>query len=344
MSEPHFGFISYNDQSPGASANTKTFGHSKGLLMVDKSSTGVWLVHSTPQFPYRRNQNKFWPPSGSKNGQIFICVTFEYAEFKAIGKHLQHIRAYPFEHDIPDNFHQELKDAVEWATEAPPTTFPKLTSKGKQDFKIIAKQNSYEQKKGDLYFTIAKEVQSDVYVQVWGCQTDDSHCETGKSVLNINSVKTALGKWDPAADHSKWCVAADQNKHWTCIADVNRGDKQYSRFGGALCVDNEKIQQKFLAFAKDHDKCPAGRKRTYSECNAGSNAFSRMQLFTLPFTDYDTDFLNETDVGIITDFDTDFLNETDVGIIIDYDTDFLNETDAVASTDADTQKEPSLMG
>ena len=165
-----------------------------------------------------------------------------------------------------------------------------------------------------------------MYVQMWGCQTDESHCDRGKSVLNINAVKNALGQWKPPADHSKWCVATDQNKHWTCIADVNRGESQYLRFGGALCVNNEKIQQKFLTFAKEHDICPESRKRPYPECDPHSVAFSRMQLPTLAFTDFD------------------FLNETDTGLIIDYDTDFLNETDAVALTDTDTQKDPSLMG
>ncbi|XP_072227614.1 deoxyribonuclease-2-beta-like [Leuresthes tenuis] len=326
--EPSFGFISYNDQPPGANANVNKFGHSKGLLMVNKVDTGVWLLHSTPQFPYRRNQNQFWPPSGGEKGQIFMCVTFNYKDFKTIGTHLQQIRAFPFEHDIPNDFHQELKDAAEWKEITPPTTFPTLTSKGNQAFKVFSKQVSSDLEVGDLYFTIAKELRSDVYVQTWGCQWDESHAEAGQSVLNIDVVKNALGEWKPPADHSKWCVATDQNKHWTCVGDVNRGQSQYLRFGGALCVNNEKIQQKFLTFAKEHDICPPCRKRRYPECDP--HAFSRM-LLLLPTLR-------------IADFDTDFLNGTDTGVIIDYDTDFLNGTDAVAFTDTDTQQEPSLMG
>lgn len=52
---------------------------------MDKTGTGLWLLHSTPRFPYTRDQNHFWPPSGNKNAQTFICVTFPYDEFRKIG-------------------------------------------------------------------------------------------------------------------------------------------------------------------------------------------------------------------------------------------------------------------
>lgn len=57
--------------------------------MVDKDKKqGIWLLHSKPQFPYKRNQNKFWKPGGNIKAQTFICVTFPYDEFEKIGKEL----------------------------------------------------------------------------------------------------------------------------------------------------------------------------------------------------------------------------------------------------------------
>ena len=51
--------------------------------MMEKDKTGLWLLHSTPRFP--KIGQSFWPKSGTKNAQTFICVTFNYDQFKAIG-------------------------------------------------------------------------------------------------------------------------------------------------------------------------------------------------------------------------------------------------------------------
>ncbi|XP_028275598.1 deoxyribonuclease-2-beta-like [Parambassis ranga] len=255
---PNLGFISYSDQPPGSNADSEKFGHSKGVVIVDSDNTGIWLLHSTPQFPFRRNQEEFWPNSGTKNAQTFICVTFNYSSFADIGTHLQSIGAFPFEHDLPDHFHQLLKDAVKWTQVPPSNNFKTLTSSGGQSFHSIAKQQSEQVKDGDLYVTIAELVSSSLAVQTWGCQPyrAPSYCVSNRhKVFNVNSIKTGLGEWKPNHDHSKWCVAQDQNKNWTCIADVNRAVTQYERRGGALCIQHEKIKEYFLGFAGRNEDC-----------------------------------------------------------------------------------------
>ncbi|XP_047227816.1 deoxyribonuclease-2-beta-like isoform X1 [Girardinichthys multiradiatus] len=277
--EETFGFIIYSDQPPGCSADPKKFGHSKGVVMVDRTSTGVWILHSTPQFPFRRDLHNFWPQSGNKNAQTFICVTFNYDQFREIGRHLQHIHAFPFEHYIPDIFHQELQSAVKWTEEAPSISnrvnVASLTSRGNKAFKIFAKQTSDEEEDGDLYISIAKDIMSDVYVQTWGCQRDrsDSYCPSSSyKVTNIKDVTLKdLWTWKPDKDHSKWCVAVDNNRHWTCIADMNRAASQYLRHGGALCIQDQQVQVQFRDFARHPNIC---RKRpasilppdSYSDC------------------------------------------------------------------------------
>uniref|UniRef100_A0A4W6FFT3 Deoxyribonuclease-2-alpha n=1 Tax=Lates calcarifer TaxID=8187 RepID=A0A4W6FFT3_LATCA len=254
----------YSDQPPGCSADNQKFGHSKGVVMVDKT-TAVWLLHSTPQFPFRRDQNKFWPPSGAKNAQTFICVKFP-------SKHLQSIRAFPFDHYIPDGFYKELKelkDVVNWNKLDPPGVLQPLIKKGDVEFYSIAKKQfggfdpaGGDLYVGDLYVSIAKEVKSHVNVQTWHSDTegDISYCKGPENVYNIKSVQIKdLGEWSPGNDHSKWCV--DENKLWTCIADVNRAKTQFLRYGGALCIKDKNIAEIFMSFKKETESCKDAEER-----------------------------------------------------------------------------------
>ncbi|XP_018545321.1 plancitoxin-1 [Lates calcarifer] len=257
-----FGFISYSDQPPDGRSVSNTHGHSKGVVMVDKTGDqGVWLLHSTPRFPLR-DQNKFWPNGGAANAQTFICVTFKYDQFRAIGKHLQYIGAFPFDDHIPDSFHKELKDARDGVRLPPVSTFQSLTSRGGQLFGSIAKQQSNIVTVGDLYVSIASlpEVNSDLYVQTWlersGTPAKSFCPPQGKKVQNIESIHvTGLGEWERTKDHSKWCVATDQNRPWTCIADVNRADSQFKRRGGALCIMDKDITDTFSLFVMRAELC-----------------------------------------------------------------------------------------
>lgn len=59
---------------------------STGVLLVDSRDYGVWLMHSTPHFPYKKNRDAFWPSTGANNAQTFVCVTIHYNQFQFVGK------------------------------------------------------------------------------------------------------------------------------------------------------------------------------------------------------------------------------------------------------------------
>ncbi|KAF1378011.1 hypothetical protein PFLUV_G00206790 [Perca fluviatilis] len=234
----NFGFITYNDQPPPGYQANHTFGHSKGLVMMDKDQTGVWLLHSTPKFPFERDNSNFYPASGAKNAQTFICVTFNYDQFQHIGQHLLDINAYTFDDHIPDDFHEELKKLR--GTENNnrderdnKVNIQNLTSAAGTPFRSIAKRQYKDEEEaevddsaptpagkrphddnifvGDLYLTIAETYKTDVRVQTWGPQKgrNGSYCEDNqRQVINIESVKTDLGngevEWTTKIDHSKW--------------------------------------------------------------------------------------------------------------------------------------------
>ncbi|XP_039635423.1 deoxyribonuclease-2-beta-like isoform X2 [Perca fluviatilis] len=286
-----FGFISYSDQPPDGKGVPDKFGHSKGLVMMDKAKTGVWLLHSVPKFPFKRDNN-FYPTSGSVYAQTFICVTFNYNQFNKIGQHLLNISAYPFDHHIPTDFYNELKEAANKSSgnRIPGEIIQHLTSAGGTQFRSFAKKLYKEERpqqgiyEGDLYLTIAKEYNTDVKVQTWPCNQDKPYCEQNQpQVINIKSVKADLGngevkwevEWKAGNDHAKWCVAKDNNNHLICIADVNRALKQYTRPGGALCFNHQQVSELFKGLINQTEDCSSKLPRVWDpDCDPDAGSLS----------------------------------------------------------------------
>uniref|UniRef100_A0A3Q0RLL5 Deoxyribonuclease-2-alpha n=1 Tax=Amphilophus citrinellus TaxID=61819 RepID=A0A3Q0RLL5_AMPCI len=182
---------------------------SAGVVMMDNNA-GVWLFHSTPRFPFERQSNNFYPKSGKKNAQIFLCVTLKSTEFNQIGMTINTLKV-SMGHLF---FYINTSDVILFA------------------FAV-----------GDLYVTIADELKSDLYIQTWNSDPDISKSNKGHELYNIVSVKTSVGEWKHGNDHSKWCVSV--SKDWTCVADSNREESQFERPGGALCIENKPVADAF---------------------------------------------------------------------------------------------------
>ncbi|XP_035882238.1 deoxyribonuclease-2-beta isoform X2 [Phyllostomus discolor] len=76
-------YLMYNDGVPKSVNYSRKYGHTKGLLLWNKVQ-GFWLIHSIPQFPPIPEEGYGYPPSGRRNGQIGICITFKYNQYEAI--------------------------------------------------------------------------------------------------------------------------------------------------------------------------------------------------------------------------------------------------------------------
>ncbi|XP_072301464.1 plancitoxin-1-like [Eucyclogobius newberryi] len=282
---PSFGFLSYNDQSPGASANPKMFGHSKGVVLGDSGSkTALWLTHSTPQFPFRRNQNHFYPDTGIKNGQSFMCVSLPFTDLEKVGEHLKNIREFPFDYDLPSGFPQELRDAADWKHSDSFLGKFQTLKIGNKELRMMAKPVSYTAKDGDLYVKLADGLKSDMDAQTWGCQPnrDESFCDINrKHVMNVEKIDSGdkeLGSWSTKNDHSKWAVTTEKDITWTCFGDVNRAASQYERWGGALCINHSDVNKFYKAFAQNPLPCrkrprPCSDSEIYSQIEALAESF-----------------------------------------------------------------------
>jgi deoxyribonuclease II len=76
-----FGYLFYNDEYPLElhKSNNDDRGHCKGLLAFDTASdSAIWLLHSTPRFPYLQKPD--FPSDELDYGQTFICITLKDAK------------------------------------------------------------------------------------------------------------------------------------------------------------------------------------------------------------------------------------------------------------------------
>ncbi|KAM4575295.1 plancitoxin-1-like [Fundulus diaphanus] len=253
-----FGYILYNDQPPPPySTVSSSFGHSKGVVMLDRNS-GLWLSHSTPKFPTYRSR-AIWPSSGNENAQTFLCVTFPYQQFKEIGLQLQYIHAYSFDSDIPTTFHKELQCVAQrscYPKVEPWFRIKRLNSAAGRSFTSFAK---YTRFKDDLYSgLIVDHVSQDLFVKSWGNMKRPlpSNCSSGLAhhVYNVEEVRLQRrNPFSDTVDHSKWCVTSDGGM--ACIADMNREVSQMSRGGGAICTEDAGVGQAFRKSISEYEQC-----------------------------------------------------------------------------------------
>ncbi|XP_076007524.1 deoxyribonuclease-2-alpha-like isoform X1 [Genypterus blacodes] len=241
-----FGFMLYSDQPPLDKTAPSSFGHSKGVIMLDKQ-TGVWLSHSTPRFPEGTERNNFWPISGNVNAQTFICVTYSYEKFKDIGLQLQYIHVYSYDHHIPNTFPMNLQCVAQrscYPKVQPWYRVQDLVSQGGQSLKSFAK---YKRFGDDLYSgLIVYHLNQTLYVKSWGKMKRPlpSNCSipnTDHNVYDVYKVRLLNMEFlSYRVDNSKWCWAESL---WLCIADMNREVSQMGRGGGAICLSTAKVQK-----------------------------------------------------------------------------------------------------
>lgn len=260
-----FGYMLYSDQPPDPYVAPSSFGHSKGVVMLDKK-TGVWLSHSTPKFPAYRKK-AFWPSSGNANAQTFMCVTYSYDKFKEIGLQLKYIHAYSYDSAIPQTFHNELRCVAQrdcYPKKEPWSRVATMTSLSGRNFLSFAK---YKRFGDDLYSgLVAKTIKGSLYVKSWGKMRRplSSNCSASipNHVYNVKKVKLPNTKpFSDTVDHSKWSVTSGGG--WTCIADMNREESQMERGGGAICTNDSIVGMAFYEMNAAYEQCsnPDARNR-----------------------------------------------------------------------------------
>ncbi|XP_062961852.1 deoxyribonuclease-2-beta [Cynocephalus volans] len=255
------GYLIYNDGVPKSVNYSRKYGHTKGLLLWNRVQ-GFWLIHSIPQFPPIPEEGYDYPPTGRRNGQSGICVTFQYNQYEAIDSQLLVCNPNIYSCSIPATFRQELVHmpqlcAKSHSSETPDRHLTTLQSAQGQNFLHFAKSDYFLD---DIFAAwMAQQLKSHLLTETWQRKRQElpSNCSLPYHVYNIKAIKISRQSYFSSyQDHAKWCISQKgTRKHWTCIGDLNRSPHQAFRSGGFICTQNRHIYQAFQRLVLFYENC-----------------------------------------------------------------------------------------
>ncbi|CAG9857900.1 unnamed protein product [Phyllotreta striolata] len=252
-------YLFYNDEFPDRKIEGK--GHTKGVAATDKNG-GYWLVHSVPLFP-NSTENYFYPSTGTRYGQTFLCISMDLQNVNKVGLQLQYnqpaIYAKRILQDVAD-LAGHLAEAASGTTITSPPWYhlASIKSISNVEFLSFAKSERFNK---ELYVDlVAPGLQTDLNVETWpnGKGKLASNCTLPFKVKNVRSVRLEVAgvSFLSTHDHSKWAVSSgDGGKFWICIGDINREEHQLRRGGGTVCLDDSKIAGYWQKFVDSVENC-----------------------------------------------------------------------------------------
>jgi len=271
------------------------YGHTKGMIGFD-SSTGFWLAHSAPGFPYSHDLSpNYWhfPYSQTIYAQHFFCISVPTAKVDQFGAYLQYYHAYVYDTNIPTSMNLPSFSAFASMHFHKAEYSMTFSSLGGQAFSAVGK---YATTNADLYEDyVAPLLQTNLYVQSWcggtfGKQCQPSYCkgasienpsdpQQGQSTYAFDSVDVESVSFNGASytnyyNHAKWAIALQSSSvkrgasarpgsrvsapaPWFCAADNNRQYTQRLRGGGALCMQHSALYAAMKAVVSQvNTTCP----------------------------------------------------------------------------------------
>eukprot|EP00794_Sanderia_malayensis_P020627 gene20627-22662_t len=271
-----FARILYNDQPPTYdTARVKKipsdqYGHSKGALAFDVDG-GFWMIHSAPRFPELGASDQRYPDSATKNGQSFICVSFDSkrpnSQVNSIAHHLRYVRPFIFDFHLPPAWTGRFPDLDELLGNInrrrvgifPPRgrghsyTAKNFVTSGSQIFQLIGKNKERLEITDSIVRMLnAGRMFSETWLQ--SCPLPD-----WITVTNLKQITIARETFSNTKDHSKYlvqdCCQARQTTYYVCIGGSNRAMKQMHRGGEFICLDNRQVWESFSTFINQNQNC-----------------------------------------------------------------------------------------
>ncbi|XP_028568142.2 deoxyribonuclease-2-alpha [Podarcis muralis] len=270
--EEQTAYVLYNDEPPREFVSSLNYeppdelfsslnGHTKGVILLDKTQ-GFWLLHSTPHFPPSADEQYDWPHSGLSYGQTFLCITLPYGQFKEIGNQLLYTEPLVYDHHVEGTFAQDLPALLnasegQHIEEEPWNSTVALRSVGGKEFISFAKFRAFDD---DLYSGwLAQTLASNLYVQFWLRSRGilPSNCSGHFRVYNMEEIafQHAAISFASMVDHSKWCVSTESDPGWACVGDMNRNRAEEYRGGGTICCRDAAVWKAFRSLVQKYTDC-----------------------------------------------------------------------------------------
>ncbi|CEF59600.1 Deoxyribonuclease II [Strongyloides ratti] len=249
--------VEKDDDKKKNDANSKKYGHTKGVLFSDKKS-GVYLIHSVPRFPDPLNYT--FPESGRIYAQSAICISFKYTELDKIGQQLFFNRPQIYASNLPTaiaskNPYLAKVIAREYQKdEKINSNIITLKSFNNVNFVSFAKTAKYGK---DLYNKlVAPNLKTGLIVETWRRGSPvPLDCTAQYSVSDVFEVSVVNSSFKFSNDHSKIAFSNDQSVPYVCVGDINRMTTQYIRGGGTICLKNYYIWNQYSKTPKVIDAC-----------------------------------------------------------------------------------------
>ena len=255
---PSEGVLVWNDEAPGSKSEDKA--HAKGMLYFD-DSTGMYLVHSAPNFPGTGSYN--FPTSASDYGQSFLCISIDSEAVGDVISGLIVTRPQLYMSSAGVSLKQQFLPLAGLLngnyTKVPTGTSYDLQSVGGVDFTVFIKNREWD---SFLYEDlVAPTLDTDLIAETWTngaiANIDPSFCKNESISYNVwNAMHISFDgttSWARTKDHSKWAVGV--NSDWMCIGGINRQLSQNNRGGGTVCTQQLGLQKTFHSAVIDVNAC-----------------------------------------------------------------------------------------
>lgn len=260
-------YVMFNDQPPedrrravdeADEVEASQKAHAKGVIAMDNSGNGFWLLHSVPLFPVSPLEKpafEYMDDSQTKYAQSFLCVSFSgWSTFNDIGYQLQVYRPQFYPSSMSTTMQSNapnLYDAVEFGKyeNTAMSSVKDLKSMKGLGIKSFAKTGYYGDG-WDMYDElIAPTLKTNLNVETWRQGSGNplpSNCTAQYKVMNVDYVDFSGEEWKYTKEHGKWAVSADSSATWVCVCGINRMGSQGKRGGGCMCMSRTSLHTSLL--------------------------------------------------------------------------------------------------